>query len=129
MGDGTGGWIVAALGIAFGGGVIGQIAQAIASHRVGVRNADVQEGKSVADSSTDLIDRLEARLDKVEARLAVVEEELSTERTLKWLLVRYAQTLLDHMSRLLKSEDAPRPPDPIKHYFPHHFPSRKDTTS
>lgn len=121
-----GGWIVAALGIVFGGGVLGQIAQAISSHRVGVRNADVQEGKGVADSSGDLIDRLETRLDKVEARLAVVEEELSTERTLKWLLVRYAQTLLDYVSRTLEQNDPPIPPEPIRHYFPHHFPSRKD---
>lgn len=123
-----GGWIVAALGILFGGGVLGQIAQAWASHRVGVRNADVAEDRTLAESSTELIDRLETRLGKVEDRLAVVEEELSNERTVKWILVRYSQDLLDHLSRILGQEDFPNPPEPIRHYFPHYFSSRKDTT-
>lgn len=121
-----GGWIVAALGILFGGGVLGQIAQAVSSHRVGVRNADVAEDRTLAESSTELIDRLETRLGKVEDRLAVVEEELSNERTVKWILVRYSQDLLDHISRVLGQKDVPHPPEPIRHYFPHYFSSRKD---
>lgn len=122
-----GGWVVAALGILFGGGVLGQIAQAVSSHRVGVRNADVAEDRTLAESSTELIDRLETRLGKVEDRLAVVEEELSNERTVKWILVRYSQDLLDHISRVLGQKDFPHPPEPIRHYFPHYFSSRKDT--
>lgn len=129
MGNDIPGLIVSALGLLLGGGALGHIAQARASKKVGVRNADVQEGRNVIESSTDLIDRLETRLDKVEARLLVVEEELSTERTLKWLLVRYAQSLLDHIARFVESHDAPDPPDPVRHYFPAHFPARKDHTS
>lgn len=126
MGDDLPSLIVGALALLFGGGVLGNIAQARASRKVGVRNADVQEGRNVVESSADLIDRLETRLDKVEARLTTVEEELSTERTLKWLLVRYAQTLLDYLGRRLETHEAPGPPDPIRHYFPQHFPSGKD---
>lgn len=126
MGDDVPSWIVGVLGVALGGGVIGQVAQAVASHRVGVRNADVQEEGEAGTSQDRLIGRLEDRLDKVEKRLAVVEEELSAERTLKWTLVRYTQTLLDYLGRVLPSHDAPQPPDPILDYFPQHFPSRKD---
>ncbi|HEX7352473.1 hypothetical protein [Brachybacterium sp.] len=98
------------------------------SRMQGVKSEDVQTQPPAPDPSGGLIDRLERRLDKVEARLAVVEEELTTERTLKWLLVRYAQTLLDHFSRALGTQGAPAPPDPIRHYFPSHFPSREDSS-
>lgn len=114
------------LGLFGGAGGIAAIITAIASWRKGVRDADVQDGRSTVESASDLIDRLETRLDKVEARLTTVEEELSTERTLKWLLVRYAQGLLDYISRFIQEHDAPTPPEPIQHYFPSHFPSRKD---
>lgn len=124
MGDDMPSWIVGVLGVALGGGVIGQIAQAISSHRVGVRNADVQEEAGEGTSQDRLIGRLEDRLDKVEQRLAVVEEELSEERTLKWILVRYAQNLLDYIARVIEPHETPDPPDPIRHYFPQHFPGK-----
>lgn len=114
------------LGLFGGAGGIAAIITAIASWRKGVRDADVQDGRSTVESASDLIDRLETRLDKVEARLTTVEEELSTERTLKWLLVRYAQGLLDFIGRVVGAQEAPAPPEPIHHYFPSHFPSGKD---
>lgn len=123
--------IVTALVALFGAGTLGAIAQAIASHKKGVRDADVAKDQTAIAGFRDLAEELRREIDRLKSarkedseRIDRIEEQIKVERDIKWVAITYIRHLHVWIAQHIPGVDPPAVPDELS---PHVHIPRKDS--